>query len=204
MTNTKEALPSLKDLQPADGSSTAIRAAFYQMRDARTSNASEIERLGRVRNTMLTSISTAEVEKMDETIRRRRVFADQCDAFEAELRQSFTAAKEAEEDVEYSTKLAEIRANEATWNADTRARYPALAAEIVALLQQESDLLQAFHNLSRMPGAHRSRENLGATLSHPCGSMTKAYLAANAEPAALSAFVRLPNLERGSALWGFR
>jgi hypothetical protein len=197
-------LPLVQSFRPNDSSSTAIRAAFYRLADARKTNAAEIERLAATRPAMLMTATPPEIERCDETIRRRGILSEQMDVMEAELRQSFTIAKEREEDAEYATKLAEIQATEAAWNADVRSRYPALAAEIVGLLEREGELLSAFRALSRMPGAARARHDLGATMSHPSGGMQKGFWAANANSDALGAIIRLPSLEPSPALWARR
>ena len=197
----KEALPNIRDYLPTDDTSAAIRAAFFRLSSAKQANASALAEMEVGRPAALMA---GQIEKHDATISKRRVFAEQCAVAETELRQSFTVAKEGEEDAEYRAKLAELRATESAWTADTLERYPALAAGLVDLLTREAELLRGYIELGRMPGAARSRIDLGATLDHPSGTMLRGFIAANHVAGTLGEFSRLPALVPGPALWGGR
>ena len=200
----KESLPNVRELRPADETSAEIRKAFYRLVDARKNNASEMERLEAGRPALLLTATAAQIEQQEAAISRRRIFAEQCNVIEAELRQSFTNAKEAEEDHEYAARVSELKAREDRLNADFLENYPGLAAAVIALLIRERELLAAFRELSHMPGAARSSYNLGPAWGHPSGTMLKGYMAANAMPAAISELVRLPSLTPAAPLWGPR
>jgi transposase len=201
MSATKERLPSLTDLQPENATSTAIRAAFYRLKDARAANDAEIVRLEAARPGMLMNSTPAEIDRVDEEVRRRRIRADQLDLLEVELRRTFTIAKEREDDAEYEAKLAELKALEAAWNADVRVQYPILAAQITALMQREADLVAAYNAMRHMPAADRLLSGKGETPYHLMLGMQKAFFGGRAEPSIFGDLVALPSIAPGDPIW---
>ena len=72
------------------------------------------------------------------------------------------------------------------------------------LLTREADLLRGYTELGRMPGAARSKVDLGATMDHPSKTMLRAFIGANYVSGTLGELTRLPALAPGPALWGGR
>jgi hypothetical protein len=200
VTSAKEA-PALtvRDLQPADGTSAAIRAAFFRLKDARLANDNEIARLVAVRPNLLLSASPAEIDRADEALRRRRVYVEQLDLLEKTLRDSFTVAKEAEEDRDYGDKLAQVKVIEAAWNNDLQTKYPELATAIMDLLHREKALLAAYEDLAMMPGGARVPH--GDNARFLASDMQKAFSGPHDTPSTFADRVHLPSLRHGPALW---
>jgi hypothetical protein len=197
---TAQAQLSIKELRPADGTSAAIRAAFHRLVEARAANAAEIARTEAARPAMLMSATSAvEIDKSDETVRRRRVFGEQLDILESELRKSFTIAKESEEDEEYDAKFAGTLAAIAIWNSEMQERYGKHAAAIIDCLVREKGLYQMIAAIAAMPAAERQRHRSPHTLLNE--QMVKVYIAPNRLPVRLGGSVSIPGLDPDSEIW---
>jgi hypothetical protein len=160
------ALPPLKDLRPADGSSSAIRSAFARLVDARAANAAEMERMEAARPGLLLTATAAEIDKTDEALRRRRIFAEQLDLLEPELIKMASEAQKNEENRAYIEKFAEVKARAEAWNARILAEYPALVHAFTPLFAEEMEVYRAINDLTNMPGARRVGGETATSLWH--------------------------------------
>jgi hypothetical protein len=149
------AMPPLKDLRPASATSQDIRAALERLIDARAANAEAIENTEAARPRLLLTATVAELDKTDENLRRRRLFAEQLDLLEPELRKMAAEAKTNEENLEYSEKLAAVKKCADAWNKRLRAEYPALCQAFQPLFAEEAEIWADIEALTRMPGARR-------------------------------------------------
>jgi len=152
---TAATLPALKDFRPIDGTSTAVRAALDKLAAARAANAAEVERMEGTRPGLLLTATTAEIERTDEALRRRRIFAEQLDLLEPELLKMAAEAQKNEENQEYIERFAEVKGRADAWNERLRAEYPVLRAAFEPLFAEEAEIRDAIEALTRMPGAYR-------------------------------------------------
>jgi hypothetical protein len=188
------AMPPLKDLRPIDGTSAAVRAAFDRLADARAANADEIDRLEAARPGLLLSGTPAEIDKTDENLRRRRIFAEQLDLLDPELRRLFTEAEQQEQDAAFDSALAEIRVAEVAWNARVQAEYPALAAALADLMAAEITLRNSYATLTSLPAAGRKLHRQSITMHDLTAGMRRVKLGPAFSASHLADIVRAPAL----------
>ena len=201
---TKLPHASLAEVREHDGSAESIRQAFFRLDDARAEATAEIARIEHARPATLLTSSVSEIDRADEKARRLKIFIEQLDLLEPELKSSFVAAKVAEQDAEYAEKLAAIEVTIREWNADVQHQYPKIVAPLLSLLERERAIRAACVDIVTMP-THRRLRDAWAAPGSPADQLQLATMARHGCPglrASLADLVRLPGLEPGDATWG--
>jgi hypothetical protein len=156
----KDLPPSISTLRPIDGTSDAIRDALSRLRAARSENTDAIARLEASRPQMLLTAAPAQIDQVDQDVRQRRIFAEQLDLLEPELKRMAGEAITIEEDQKYVGALAEVTARAEAWNAKFQAEYPTWCAAIQPLFDEEKEIEAAIRAMTEMPGARRAQPNV--------------------------------------------
>jgi len=190
----------LKSIRPTEMTVAGIAAAFQRLAAARAENDAEIARLSEQRKVTLIEGTAAEIDKAEAEARKRRIYIEQLDLLEADLRRQYAIALEAEEDAEFETESDALQEQIEAWNADMQAQYPKLAGEIATLLARETEIVERADRLQRLKAASRK-------MGHTFGTRDALALMLKATPPdALYArsfyiTVRLPGIATPSNVW---
>ena len=181
---------SLQEVREHDSSSESIRQAFFRLDDARAEATADLARLQQARPASLLTASVSEIDKIDERARRISIFIEQLDLLEPELKAAFVAAKTVEQDADFATKHAAVKATIAAWNEEVRAKYTKMAAQLVPLLERGLAIQVECVALRDMPTYRRAPA--WSRPEDPLDEMLVGLMA-----------VRLPGLEPGDKhVWG--